>query len=235
MDTTTSNDDVKLRVLLRQTDLFSSLSEEALGVIVSTMQKQTLAKDAFLFEKGSEGQHLYIVMVGAVRVCSHSDSGRELSITAYGPGQCIGELSLLDSLPRSASVVAQVDSVLYTLHRHDFDRVLDAHPDVMRQLLAVLSKRLRHTAGVAEQLAFQDVATRVTVALQQRIAEFGTEEHERNVLLNISQKELATYVSASRRSVNHALGILASEGLIELQYKGICIIDAEGLRRRIVA
>ncbi len=234
MDTLPNKDDVAVRELLIQTELFSSLGEDELDAVARVMEKQTLAEGAYLFDKGSMGHRLYIVASGTIRICSQSDSGRELTITAFGRGQCIGELSLLDGMPRSTGALAQVDSVLYSLHRRAFQRLLAEYPSVAYQLLAVLSKRLRHTAGLAEQLSFQDVPTRVAVVLQDLAEEFGI-EYGGDVLLNISQEEFGSYVSASRKSVNQALGVLSRQGLIEVQLKGICITDAEGLRQHIAA
>ncbi len=225
--------EISKRELLHQTDLFSTLKEDELSAVASALVKQTLTKGSSIFEKGSTGRNLYIVDSGVIRICMYSESGQEVAITAYGRGQCIGELALLDGKPRSASAVAEVDSTLYSLHRDDFRRVLAANSHVALKLLAVLSQRIRHTGSFVEELAFQDVTTRLALVLHRQAQDFGVMDDRCAVLLNISQENLAGYVSASRVAINRALGVLSSEGLIEVQPKrGICIIDMEGLLQR---
>ncbi len=161
--------------------------------------------------------------MGIFNVSEHWLRGLDGRYTKYRRYRCTRAVDpnrLLDSKPRDASAVAQVDSVLYSLQRNDFQLVLTANPHVEFQLLALLIRRLRHTTSLAEELAFLDVPARVAVLLLHLAIDFGVEDGRCDALLNIFQAELATYVTASQRSVNRALGDLSRQGLIEVQPKG---------------
>ena len=188
-----------------------------------------------LFHKGSYGNSLYLIESGKVRIFILSETGREISLNLHGPGECFGELALLDDLPRSAGAVAIERTVTYTLQRQDFLRHLDQSPQMARALLAQMGAYLRNATAYAEGLAFLDVYGRVALVLLRLAERYGHQSGRAiQIDLRLPQTELAGYVSASREMVNRVLRTFREQGLIKIEGQTIIIVNEQGLRDRII-
>jgi CRP/FNR family transcriptional regulator/CRP/FNR family cyclic AMP-dependent transcriptional regulator len=220
--------------LLRNVPFFASLSDQELEVLADSLGKRTFGKGMIIFHKGSPGQTMYIIESGKVRIFILSESGQEISVNIYGPGDVFGELALLDGLPRSAGAVAMEKTVTFTLHRDDFLRHLEASPRMARSIMEVLSTRVRYTTDYAESLAFLDVYGRVAAKLLELADRYGVQKEGIEIELRLTQAELASWVGTTRESVNKVLGTFRDYGLIEVEGQRITILDQPGLERRIL-
>ncbi len=225
--------------VLQQTLGFADLPVADLADLADKMGQRTFARGMIIFHKGSIGQTLYLIASGRVRIFLLSETGREISLEVLGPGDYFGELALLDGLPRSAGALAMERTVTYALHRDDFWRLLDAHPKLALPMLTLLSKRLRSMIDYTELLAFTDVQGRVAARLLDLAEHFGeksgaarsSSDARVDLLLPMTQGELATWVASSRESVNKVLGVFRDQGLIRFDGQRIAVVDARGLRK----
>jgi CRP/FNR family cyclic AMP-dependent transcriptional regulator len=220
--------------LLRNVPLFAGLSDQDLDALAGSLGKRTFAKNMIIFHQGSLGQTLYIVESGKVRIFLLSESGQETTLNIYGAGDVFGEFSLLDGLPRSAGAVAMEKTVTLTLSRKDFMRHLEACPRMAVNIMQLLTLRLRFTTAQTESLAFLDVYGRVAMRLLDLAGRYGTEKGSIELDLHLTQAELATWVAATRESVNKVLGAFRDQGLIAVEGQTITILDPEGLKKRIM-
>jgi CRP-like cAMP-binding protein len=220
--------------ILRNVALFAGLSDEELEVLAGCLGRRTFGKGMIIFHKGGFGQTLYIIESGKVRIFILSESGQEISVNIYGPGEVFGELSLLDGLPRSAGAVTLEKTVTLTLRRDDFLPLLEACPGMARGIIEVLGTRLRYTTAYAENLSFLDVYGRVAAKLLELADRYGVEKEGIEIGLRLTQAELATWVAATRESVNKVLGTYRDQGLIAVEGQRITILDRKGLERRVL-
>lgn len=220
--------------MLRKVSLFAELSDQELEALAGSLGRRTFAKGMIIFHKGGVGQTLYIIESGRVRIFVLSESGQEITVNIYGPGDIFGEFSLLDGLPRSAGAVAMDKTVTLTLHRDDFLHHLEAYPRIAGSVMKVLTTRLRYTTTHAETLSFLDVYGRVAAKLLELADRYGVQKEAIEIELHLTQSELATWVAASRESVNKVLGTFREQGLIEVEGQRITILDRDGLERRIL-
>jgi CRP/FNR family cyclic AMP-dependent transcriptional regulator len=218
---------------LRSVPLFAGLSDQELEDLFSSLGRRTFAKGVVIFHEGSPGQTMYIVESGKVRIFVLSESGQEVTLNIYGPGEVFGEFSLLDGMPRSAGAVTMEETVTLTLHRDHFLQHLEASPSLARSIIEVLTARLRFTTEHTESLVFLDVCGRVAVRLLDLAGRYGTEKDSIELDLCLTQSELATWVAATRESVNKALGTFRDQGFISVEGQKITILDVEGLERQI--
>lgn len=123
---------------LRVAPLFAGLSEHALARLAALLTPLELAPGEQVFAKGDAGDALYLVTAGEMRV-----RDGEKVIDELGPGDVFGEMALLDEERRSASVSAAAPSSLLRLERAAFAQLLEAEPSVSREVVKVLSRRLR--------------------------------------------------------------------------------------------
>ncbi|GAA3519010.1 Crp/Fnr family transcriptional regulator [Aeromicrobium panaciterrae] len=219
--------------VLRQAPLFSGLDDEAAAALEASMSPTSLRRGEILFNEGDDGDQLYVVTDGKVKLGRTSPDGRENLLAILGPGQMFGELSFFDPGPRSATATAVTDVELKSLGHAALSPVLNAHPDVAHALLNQLAGRLRRTNEVVGDLVFSDVPGRVAKALLDLASRFGRRADDGvHVNHDLTQEELAQLVGASRETVNKALADFASRGWLRLEPRSVVILDLERLQRR---
>ncbi len=130
---------------LARVPLFSKLSKQDLHTLGTTCHERDYPAGDTLLRQGDTAMGLFVIVRGKVSVTQHrdaDDAGHE--INTLGPGDVIGEMALLDDLPRSATVTAVEPTHVLVLPVWDFRAILRDHPDITIKLLAMLSQRLRH-------------------------------------------------------------------------------------------
>jgi CRP/FNR family transcriptional regulator/CRP/FNR family cyclic AMP-dependent transcriptional regulator len=147
--------------LLAKVELFSELDPDELLRVADVTQTRTLDKDEVVFHAGDPAMAVFIISEGKVKVVVTSSDGKDFILTVLGAGQVFGEMALLESAPRSASVITASSVELLVLHRDDFQRLLNTTPSISRKLMAILSRRLRKANSKMESLAYMDVAGRL--------------------------------------------------------------------------
>ncbi len=218
---------------LKQVPIFAELSKAELKVLAGSLRRKAFGKGEIIFHQGSPGQTLYIIESGRVRIYTLSVAGQEISVTIYSCGDVIGELAILDDLPRSAGAVAMEPTRTLILHRDDFLRHARDYPEMALNIMAVLSAKLRYTTEYAESLAFLDVYGRVAKKLLEMAEQREEGGEGARIDVRLTQAELASLVGSSREWVNKVLSAYREQGLVELGRQRITILDAEGLRKRI--
>ncbi len=219
---------------LRSTPLFAGLPEAELEVLGKSLGKRTFGKGMIIFHRGSPGQTLYIIESGLVRIFSLSESGQELTVNLYGPGELFGEMAVLDERTRSAGALCMEKTVTHTLDRDLFLQCLRRNPALAHGVIKLLSARLRYTTYHVESLAFLDLYGRVADKLLELADRFGGQGHRPRLDLRLTQSELASWLAASRESVNKVLSQFRDQELIAVSGQEITILDRDGLRDRVV-
>lgn len=197
------------------------------------MDSVKIAKGSILFKEGDDGEHLYIIIDGKLKLGTSSGDGRENLLSILGPGEMFGELSLFDPGPRTSTATAVTDAKLLSLSHEKVIPWLKQNPEVSLQLLTRLSQRLRRTNEAVGDLVFSDVPGRVAKALIDLGERFGKTTPE-GLLVNhdLTQEELAQLVGASRETVNKALADFAGRGWLKLDGRSVLIADIERLSKR---
>ena len=164
---------------LRQVPLFESLDNEAAGELCHLLESLDRKAGTCLFRTGDEGDAMYVIERGKVRICVRTTQGHELTLTELGRGDFFGEMALLDGQRRSADAVVAEDAGLAVLSREHFLSFVRSSPNVALELLTALANRLRHTDELLRHSATRNVnveeAARLTLAdrAADLIAEFG--------------------------------------------------------------
>jgi signal transduction histidine kinase len=138
------------REFLKQVSLFHNLSEGDFEMICGMVEEVHLAPGEELFAEGSPGDRAYIIESGELEIYKESE-GREMLLAARGKGEVIGEMSLLENMPRTASVRASLPTALLALSQDRFDLLLDTSPTAARQMLNIVLTRWRNTQIMLQQ------------------------------------------------------------------------------------
>ena len=159
--------------VVRNAPLFTALDEAAAASLRASMDSVKFAKGSILFKEGDEGDHLYVIIDGKLKLGTSSGDGRENLLSILGPGEMFGELSLFDPGPRTSTATAVTDAKLLSLSHEKVIPWLRENPEVSLQLLTRLSQRLRRTNEAVGDLVFSDVPGRVAKALIDLGERFG--------------------------------------------------------------
>jgi CRP-like cAMP-binding protein len=219
--------------VLAKAGLFQGIAEEAAEAVAASLAYADYGRGETVFAEGEQGDTLYIVLDGKVKIGRRATDGRENMLSVMGPSDMFGELSLFDPGPRTATATVVTDARLASLAHSSLRPWITDRPEIAEQLLRVLARRLRRTNDALADLIFTDVPGRVAKQLLALSERFGTEEADGlRVHHDLTQEELAQLVGASRETVNKALADFASRGWVRVDSRALTILDGERLARR---
>jgi CRP/FNR family transcriptional regulator, cyclic AMP receptor protein len=220
------------RNLLADIELFSGLTPSQLEWVAQRAHRRVFEAGRNVLTMEQPGEAVYIILYGTVKI--HIEQGeRDVILSILGAGDLLGEMSLIDSVGRSASAVTLEDSLMLWMDKITFNYMLDNFPPVARNLVRILSARVRLSDQLIHALATLDVNGRVARQLLAFAEKYGHEKNGANqIRIVLRQGDIADLVGASRKRVNQAMVLFKERGLIDTDAEGrIAIWDAEGLAR----
>ena len=208
--------------LLRRVPLFSLLTVTQAEVLSGAVVKRRFKRGEVLVEQGQKSDALYILLTGRARVMASDSRGREVILATLSQGDYLGEMSIIDNEPHSATVRAEVQTDVLTLGRAEFARCLTENASMSLVVMRGLVKRLRHADRKIESLALLDVYGRVAHAL----LDFAVPDAQGQLLIKdkISRQDLAKMVGASREMVSRVMKDLEERGFIEVLPGGATLL-----------
>lgn len=208
--------------------LFAPLSPKERLDLATRMRPKHFARNEVVFHKDDPATHLYLIATGTVKISIEEEDGQEVVIALVRGGDEFGDLALFDEGTRSATVTALTETTAFTLASGDFMDVLQHNPAAMRQLLALLARRIRHSTGHIADLVFLDLPGRVAKCLIDQNELLGSTGR-----VDLTQEEIASFVGATRVAVNRILVELERRGFVKLGRGHVEIVDVELLKKEI--
>jgi CRP/FNR family cyclic AMP-dependent transcriptional regulator len=206
--------------MLDQIPLFSDLDTAELELLSTKMVTRKYPRNTVVLNEGDQSDSLYVIRSGSVKVFLGNDEGREIILNVQRAGEYFGELALIDSGPRSASVMTQEKTALSIISKADFEEFLRQHPPANAKIMRGLVKRLRALTDNVRSLALMDVYGRVARLL----IKLSQPEGEVRVIRDaLTQQDIADRVGASREMVSRILKDLREGGYIEIHDRHITL------------
>lgn len=218
---------------LRRAALFARLDDASFERCAASFRRRQYRRGETIFHQGDLGDALHVIESGAVKVVIPSDDGGEGAIIAtLGPGDCFGELSLLDGGERSATAIAQDPTVTSVLRRDAFVTLFESDAALRQAVLEVLVGQLRRLTLHVGELHFLNLPGRLARQLV-RLARQSAPGTSGEVRLpwSYSQSELAAMIGGTRQSVNRLLADFVAEELIRFDRDQLVIPDLDRLER----
>jgi CRP-like cAMP-binding protein len=214
---------------LRRSALFAHAETSRLRTLASRAYVRRFAAGQMVFTEGEPSEHLYVVRTGRVRIFVASAQGEELTLTVLVAGDSIGELSVVDEQPRSASAATVEATELLAIGANDMRAALTADPALLWTFAGELATTVRRLTGSAADMVFLDLPRRLAKLM---LAE-ATAGHDGclHVELGMSQSGVAARLGVTRQSLNRALTGLMRRGWISVHGHGYAIDDLPALRR----
>ena len=208
--------------LIRRVPLFSMLTAAQAESVSEAVVKSRFKRGEAIVEQGKKSNALSIILTGRARVITTDQRGREVILATMQPGDYVGEMSLIDNEPHSATVRAEVQTDVLVLGRLEFARCLPENSSMAYAVMKGLVQRLRHADRKIESLALMDVYGRVARAL----LEFSSPDADGNSVIRdkVSRQDLAKMVGASREMVSRVMKDLEERGFIETRSNGSMLV-----------
>jgi CRP/FNR family transcriptional regulator, cyclic AMP receptor protein len=212
------------RELLRTVPIFQELPDENLGPLAQLTTRRTYPKDTAIFYENEQGDSLFLIVSGRIKVTILGDDGREVILSTLGPGDFFGEMALLDNEPRSATAIAIIETELLSLSRSDFESFMTRNPSMSIALIRVLTARLRHANHQISTLALLDVYGRVARVLLEMAREEGRRLKDGRITFRrATHQEIANRIGTTRETVTRMLKDLERQSLIVVEGKEIVL------------
>ena len=175
--------------------------------LMASAKPISLSKGNTLFERGDAGDGCYWLHQGILKVTIASIRGEQRVLAILGAGSIVGELAMIDGLPRSAAIEAVSDCELAFVSRSEFTSLIREHPEIYGYLVSTLVSRLRQADEETAAASFLTVRARVARALLQLATHLGEVIAPDQILIrhNISQSDLAAMAGVARESVSRTL------------------------------
>ena len=192
-----------------------------------------LAPQQMLFLAGDPGDGCYLVDEGLLKVYVVSQSGGERILSILGPGALVGELSMIDGAPRSASVAAIRQSKLRFIGRAAFDALARTQPELYRHLATMLARRLRDIDDAMAATSFLPLKGRTARAVLSLAEAFGKDVGAGRILIRqkVSQSDIAALAGIARENVSRILQDWTRRSVLTRLAGYYCLEDKAALER----
>lgn len=213
--------------------VFSDLPERLSAELFCKAPLHRLKTGQRLFSAGDPGAGCYRLEQGLIKVLVSSPQGEDRIFSILGPGSIVGELSMIDGLPRSATIVALQDCVFRFVSRETFDQCVQSRPEVCQSFLAALALRLRETNDALAASTFLSVKGRVARALLDLADSLGKKTAAGGITIpyKISQGDLAAMAGVARENVSRTMSEWRRRNLVTQSADAYCLKDRTALEQ----
>jgi CRP/FNR family cyclic AMP-dependent transcriptional regulator len=216
----------------QRTDWFNDLPAALQARITARMTQRRFEAGTTIYHEGDDGDVMYRIVSGRVRIRSLSACGKEVLMVVYGPGHCVGAVSVLDGLPRHNDAIAQCDVVLDALPADDYHELAREEPVLYKALAISYTMWIRdlHTMFVGGLPLEERLARRLDFML-----DFGvtrSDDRAQGALrIEMTQEMLAASVAVSRQAISRVLQDWQESGVIDYRYGSVVVLDRPRLRQ----
>jgi CRP-like cAMP-binding protein len=211
-------------------EMFHSLQPAELDAILQRAVVRRVGRGKVIIRRGDPNTGMVVLMSGRVRVGLVSEEGKEVTLAMLGPGEVVGEMSLLNGGAYSADVTTQEDCVLMTIDRAQLLSLLRRNNELCLHLIAILSHRVQRTNDALEEMALLDLPSRLSRSLARLAKDYGVPALTgTRIEVQLSQKDLSTLVAGSREKVNKQLRRWEESGILGKDNGRMVVMDAQAL------
>ncbi len=224
----------EIKEILREVPLFSKFTEQDLDALATIVRRRSYPKNFMLFQQGDPGEEFLILSQGSVKVELTNPDGKELTLVILKPYQFLGELALLDDVPRSATVVTMEKAEFLVISKRDFGDMLNAYPRMCLPILKQLTRRIRVLTDDIASMAFLDSYSRVARKILSLAEEMGIPNTDGSIMIDqaLTHQQLANLVGTTRETVTKILNEMKDKNLISIKRHRITVIDPAELAER---
>jgi len=218
--------------ILKKALFFSSLSEVSLREVSRLFTEEKYKRDDYIFFEGDTPEWLHVVKEGRVKLLKHSDTGKEIILQIYTPGEMFGEVALFDRKPYAASAQAMEPSVILKLPRKDFLLFFGRHPFVATEMITELGRQLQEAQATIKSLAIDRVEQRIAHILLKLADKAGVSE-KGGIMINLplTRQDLADMAGTTVETAIRVMSRFTKSKVIKPADGKIFLLQPQALKR----
>lgn len=223
------NDSLKWE--LKKNPLFQDLDEAAFEDLLGSSKPKVYKTRAPVFHEGDPGGSMLMILSGQIKISTIAAGGKEVALAFLGPGDVIGEITLLDGGPRTATAAAMEPTRTLELTRSAFLAALEKSPATALKVIEILCKRLRATSEMVEDATLLTAAPRLARTLMRLARTNGVKDADGvKIDLSLSQSTLGAHAGLLRESVNRQLRVWEADEVLKRRDNRIIILRENTLK-----
>lgn len=208
------------------------LPKDVAEQVQAKMTHRQLKTGESVYRNGDQADATYQIIQGSIQTSNVTPEGKEILIFVMQPGDCFGEIGLIEGSLRSQTTQAREATELAVLNKQNFNQLRKDHPEINDELLKMQCRRLRMTIAFMEDSALRSLPQKLARRLISMTTMIGVPQGKHILIkLNLSQEELGKMLGASRQSINKELKLLERQQIIRKNKDGICILDPQALNQ----
>lgn len=212
----------------------SAISTEARDALRLLGGERSMTAGSPILLEGEHSGRIVVIHEGVVRVSTIQRDGTEALLGLRGRGEILGEMSMLDGLPRSATATALTDGCFQFINSGAFEDFLHRYPEAAIATARTLSTRLRQATEALTSFGAEAVPARLAKTMISLAERFGAPDDDGAIVIELplSQEDLGGLVGASRDSVARTLRDWRAQGLVTTRRRSITLLDIDRIRTR---
>jgi CRP-like cAMP-binding protein len=217
--------DTNFKKIFEKSPLFREMRIEFLEALASIAVFKQVGRDELLFTQGEEATGFYLICHGKIRVFRMGNDGREQALHLLKPGETLGEVAVFQgtAYPACAAAMGKTELAFFPLNK--FIELGKRQPELLLNMLGILSQRLRKFVELIDDLTLKDVAARLA-----KFILLNSEKQGRHrIKLESSKSQLASELGTIPATLSRTLKKLQDSELIEVDKSHIEILDEDGL------
>jgi CRP/FNR family transcriptional regulator len=218
-------DDGKKSALLKESPLFSGLSDEELKKVSDIARVKKYKKGSLIFSQGENASGFFIAASGKVKIYKLGKDGRQHILHIITKGKVFAEAAVFSGTTYPAYAEAMADSVLFYFDKDAFYSLIKENPQISLNMLATLSMYLRRFSNLIEEISLKDVSSRLAKYILDQSGSFQGKSFE----LKIKKGELAAQLGTVNETLSRSFKKLKESKTIDVKGKYIYILDIDAL------
>ena len=217
--------------LLSKVDLFDSLSEEEVRVLLRQNSEVRLGEGETFYAPWEQGGKLFVLKKGRMRLY-RTEGPREFTLEVVDAGTVFGEMAFTPYRLRESFAMAMEPSVIFAMERAEVERLIEKKPRVGIRMISLLSERLHYYETRMEDVTLKEVPARLASLILFLVQSEGVQSPgEIRIPTSYTHEHLGTMIGTNREAVTRAFGRLQDEGVIQLRRRLIYVEDVQALER----
>jgi CRP-like cAMP-binding protein len=219
--------------------LFQDMTPDQVETVRGVMSCTVSPPNTVLIRENLPGDNVFFLLHGMVRICIQRD-GRDVIFGMRGPGDILGEISVLDGSPRIATAIAHTQCTYLTVSTEDFNEVLLKMYPFVLNLTRFMARRIRRMTGQLDAMATLSVPGRLARQITFLASEYGVPVESEvsatamEIPFRLTQASLSHMIGATRVQVNQIFSSWREKELIELRKNRVVILNDAALRDLVV-
>jgi CRP-like cAMP-binding protein len=221
-----------LSLRLQEMPVLSSLSQGDWEKVKELFVVKRFGKDEYIFFEGDPSSWLGVILEGRVKMIKHSEAGKDVVLDVISPGEMLGEVAVFNGEPHPATAQAMEPTVLASIYRDDYLRLLKQYPALALRVIAELGRRLREAQETIKSMAVERVERRIARILLKLAATTGSSSEEGiTIELPLTRQDIAEMAGTTVETAIRTMSKFRKKGLVRTKRGQVIILEPHQLVR----